>query len=331
MKWSNALALGFSCALFAPLARADDDAQSLLARGIERRTQRRDAEALDLFRQAYALEPSLRARAQIGLAEQATGDWIAAETDLNAVVDAPSDPWVARNLPAIQTALDGVRSHLASISVSTNAPNATLWVDGVKRGNLPLESPARTPIGDVTLTVRAEGYEPFEERVALTPGAVLQQQVSLRTAASPPEPAAPPVPDSPAERPFEPVHSPAPTEPPPHASTRALSWGMLATGGVLAGGAVTAQVLAINNASIYNDDRRCLVGNLSRDEQCGSYKASAQSFYGVALVGYGFAAASVATGLVLMLKSAPPGPAHADRSGCGPSIGSWGVSCQGHF
>jgi hypothetical protein len=131
-------------------------------------------------------------------------------------------------------------------------------------------------------------------------------------------------------RPVEPL--PAPAQPDTRTTgNRALAFGLLVTGGVLAAGAVTAHVLAASNASIYNDDSRCLVANESRDQQCGTYRASAQTFYEVAIVGYGLAAASVATGLVFLLTSATPRSAHDGRTACGPSVGSLGVSCLGRF
>jgi hypothetical protein len=327
MKPWCALPFGASLVLCARLALADDDVTTLLARGIELRTERRDAEALALFRKAYALEPSPRALAQIGMAEQALGDWVAAGTDLDAVLDARSDPWVAQNLAAVHAAVDGVRQHLGSILVRTTAPNATLWIDGKSRGRLPLPSPVRAPVGDVTIAVRAEGYESFEERVVLTAGATWDQWVALRPMSDAP-PAAP-VPH------VVPGAQNAGTMPLPAAQARPaggeLGWALVVTGGVLAAGGATAHALAASNASIYNDDGRCLTGALSRDERCGSYKATAQTLFGVAVVSYGLAAASGATGLVMLLTSGRSKAGRGSGTACGPTAGFWGLSCQGRF
>jgi hypothetical protein len=328
MKWGHALALGSSLCMVAHPALAGDDVQGLLARGLELRAERHDAEALAVFRQAYELEPSPRARAQIGMAEQALGDWVAAELDLEAVLAASSDPWVARNLAALRAADEGVKRHLAWIRVRANAPNGTLWIDGRQCGNLPLESPVRTQIGEVTVVVRADGYEPFEERVSLTAGAQWDQWVALRAIPAP-SVAAPAVPAAPVAEQGVGAVPPAPEVRP--GDHRTVAWSLVVTGGVLAGGAVVAHVLASADASIYNDDSRCLVGSLSRDEQCGHYKATAQTLMGVAAVGYGVSAAAVGAGVVLLLTSARSGSSHASASACAPGIGFWGLSCEGRF
>ena len=79
----------------APPARADEppDSEALIAHGLELRRQHEDASALADFRRAYALQPTPRCRAQIGLAEQSLGQWLPAETDLRAALSAADDPW----------------------------------------------------------------------------------------------------------------------------------------------------------------------------------------------------------------------------------------------
>src|SRR6185436_3015534 len=110
------IALGMST-LSAP-ARADavDD---YVERGIQKRRQREDAEALDLFRRAYEMRPTAKVRVQIALAEQALGRWIDAETDLEEALKTQSDPWIDRNRDKFQMALDEIREHLGWVEVES--------------------------------------------------------------------------------------------------------------------------------------------------------------------------------------------------------------------
>src|SRR5262245_11508772 len=98
-----ATAIAIACAL-APSA-GDESAESLLKLGIELRRLDQNAEALALFERAYAREPTPRALAQIGLAHQALGNWIAAERAVARAVGERDDPWIAKNRDPLETAL----------------------------------------------------------------------------------------------------------------------------------------------------------------------------------------------------------------------------------
>src|SRR5262245_3668291 len=64
------------------------DAEKLMSSGIALRRDHKNAEALDLYRQAWALAPSPRVQAHMGLAEQALGQWLEAERDIRAALGA---------------------------------------------------------------------------------------------------------------------------------------------------------------------------------------------------------------------------------------------------
>ncbi|HEX4352161.1 MAG TPA: tetratricopeptide repeat protein, partial [Polyangiales bacterium] len=81
MIWGRAFAIVSLLLLARPL-RAEDSADALISQGVALRKQGKNAEALVDFQRAYQISPSPRAQAQIALAEQALGDWIAAEDGL---------------------------------------------------------------------------------------------------------------------------------------------------------------------------------------------------------------------------------------------------------
>jgi len=76
-------------------AVASDNAEILIRKGVELRRRGRDSDASALFRQAYELSHTPRAAAQLGLCEQALGQWLEAEGHLSEALLAESDPWIA--------------------------------------------------------------------------------------------------------------------------------------------------------------------------------------------------------------------------------------------
>ena len=119
------------------LAAPDDaEAEALISRGIDLREHGKDDEALAVFKKALAKSPSPRARAQVALAEQALGLWVAAENDLVLALAADSDAWIAKNRGALEGALAVVRRHIGSLEVR-GTDGAEVMLDGVRLGVLP--------------------------------------------------------------------------------------------------------------------------------------------------------------------------------------------------
>lgn len=234
---------------------ADDKPADIVERGIELRTQNKDDEALALFRRAYAMAPEPRTRAQIGLAEQALGQWVAAEADLEAALASKSsDPWIAKNAHAIEGALTTIRSHLGSIEARTNAePGAAdLLIDGATIGKLPLAKPARATLGTHRLEVKAPGYASSARTVEITAaGAVLRENFELVREAPPNNGAV--AGGKAGEGP-----SPGPViVSNPGATQRTLGWVMLGVG--LGVGAFAGISFALHDGQVraYNDDASC--------------------------------------------------------------------------
>src|SRR6185295_1879926 len=132
-----------------------DDADGYIAKGIEARERGRDAEALGLFKKAFAIAPTPRARAQVALAEQALGMWADAERDLTAALATAGDAWIAKNRVALDGALATIRRHLGDLEV--RGPDAAeVYLDGLRLGTTP--GPFRVEAGRRTLEVRARGF-----------------------------------------------------------------------------------------------------------------------------------------------------------------------------
>src|SRR6478609_9850715 len=133
-------------------ALADEPVAKLVSRGLELRRERRDAEALALFQNAFATSASPMILAQIALAEQALGRWLPAEQDLNAAL-ATHDGWVDTNRSALERALAVIQSHLSWLAVTSNVESAQLWLDEHNLGAV-RAAPWRVTAGAHELSLR---------------------------------------------------------------------------------------------------------------------------------------------------------------------------------
>lgn len=189
------------------------DATHLTKEGLALRRQRRDAEALDRFRRAYALDPTARTLAQVALAEQALGQWVQAESDLRAALAYAGEPWIAVHRQELDAGLADIRKHLGGLEIVADVAGAEAWVNGRPAGVLPLAGPVPVEAGSVVVEVRANGYAPARRLTSVEAGEVARESVQLvpLVRPSPLESAPPPGPAP---------ESAAPTRPSPPSTRR---------------------------------------------------------------------------------------------------------------
>jgi hypothetical protein len=296
-----------------PAVSVDDRLQ----RGVELRKQGRDAEALEEFRAAYKNDKSLRIRAQIAVAEQALGHWLEAERGLVLVLAATDDPWIDERRKALEEALDRVRSHLGWLIAESNVGGAELRVDGVKVALLPTAEPVRIVAGTHTLEVTAEGTTPVRRTVDVRGNGRLREAFEL-TVSGPPAKAS--------------VDTPLTADKPKAAHSLSLSTGTVVAAsamGVLIATGTAALIVREINVAHYNDASQCVVGDLSREERCGSYRDAANTAEYVAIGAFaGATLAGIGAGIFFandVMKSRRETAALR----CGPL--GWGVVCAGVF
>lgn len=175
-------------ALLLTLASAPTWAQTSLnaqiSRGVALRRQGRDAAALEVFQSAWRSSRAPRALAQVALAEQALGRWVAAEAHLVEALAAGRDPWVRSRLPILQSALAEIRRHVGRLDVVGEPSGAEVVIDGAVVGRLPLSSMLRVPTGSLTFTVRSEGYFPVTRTVQVDSRYPLREPVRLAPVAA---------------------------------------------------------------------------------------------------------------------------------------------------
>jgi serine/threonine-protein kinase len=190
MRRGALLGIAFLASCPSTSARAQDtDADAFIRKGLELRRLRHDAEALEAFRRAYALKATPRALAQIALAEQALGDWVDAEADLDAALQSSGDVWIAPHRSALLEGLATIRSHLGWVEITADAPGTRAWVNGAPVGALPLPRPVRVEAGSVVIELRADGFVPVRRVAFVEPGGSAREAVRLVPLA--PEPAPP--------------------------------------------------------------------------------------------------------------------------------------------
>lgn len=171
-------------------ARADRGAE-LLERGLDLREQGRDAEALPLFEEAYRLSPTPRALAQIGLVQQALGEWVEAERRLVAALEATSDGWIRRHRKPLSEALAAVRERLGNLQVLGTPAGAEVRFGGRVIGTLPMAVSVRVVAQRGPIVVVAPRHLEMARTVEVKPGGTVVERVALE-----PEPDTPPARDS---------------------------------------------------------------------------------------------------------------------------------------
>lgn len=285
----------------APCPKSTDD---LPIESIERAVQRanqlrredKDEEALRILRATYCQSSSPKVRAQMGLTEQALGRWVAAHDHLLQALAGRADPWVEKNENVLRQSVSAIEEHLGTLSVESNIDEAEIQLDGVAFGTAPLRRKLM-PIGIFQLEVRARGFLSATRTVQVRTAEDHRETVQLEPTTS-------------GQLPSGNESSPSPEPPQPKmqaaghstdSGQRVAQWSLFVGGTVLAIEGVIAQVVAQQRAAVYNDDSRCVWGNLSRNERCGAYRKDAQLARAVAIISYGLGGAALAGGIYFTL------------------------------
>lgn len=317
----------------APAADAPADAEALIAKGVALRHEGKDAEALKVFRRAYDQTPSARARAQMGLAEQALGMWVEAERDLVAALADPSDAWVRQYKDPLQSSLTAVKARLGSLEIVVNVPKADVLVDGANVGTVP--GPAlRVVAGSRTVLVRADAHHPISRTVVVPGGGVARETFEL--APLPPPDAT----SAEGGARAEPAAG-AGGEGAPATSQRTLGWALVGGGAlVLVGGGVAqvVQQIAVRDYNDYGNQTCPGAASPTQPPPCDSLLAKANRWQTVAIVGFATGGALAIAGTILLVTapraaSSSPPPRTATACNGVPTTNGFGAAfvCEGRF
>jgi hypothetical protein len=176
------------------------------------------AVALDIYREAYALFPTPRGTAQLGLCEEQLGELGPAESHIDEALKQRKDPWIRQKQKDLRAALKRIQKQAGTLNISGTPDGSEILVNGRLIGSLPLAAPVRVATGTVKVHARKKGYTPVEQMVDVSARGSRQVLVTLSEAPPPsvvpmpfpaPEPvAAAPVPvvAPPVQQPIEPKH-----------------------------------------------------------------------------------------------------------------------------
>jgi hypothetical protein len=307
-------------------AHAQADDETLLRQGVEFRKQGKNEDALAAFQRAYELRPSKRAMAQVALAEQALGHWARAEAGLTQVLAGAGDSWIERHRAPLMAALETIRDHLGTIEIACNVHGAPIAVNAELVGPSPLSAPLRVVAGIVQVEVHPDGMDAVRREFEVPARSTIRAEIIVL-------PAAPPGPEQ-ASTLRAAVGQQAPGQQPPSEihtrrtlRLRRAGWGLLgaAAVGLIVGG--SAHFVRQARAVDYNDDARCFYGDETRDARCGSDRSAVQTAQAVAITGYAVAAAALAAGATLLLKTRSDKQSEAVRLAAHVSAQAAGVSC----
>ncbi|MFK7986347.1 MAG: hypothetical protein AB8I08_09975 [Sandaracinaceae bacterium] len=309
------------------------EARALIERGLAHRERQEDREALAAFRAAFDLGGSREARAQMALAEQALGDWLAAEADLAASLVGP-DAWIDPRRAVLEQELEGIRARLGRLEVLGGEPGAELELDGRSLGTLPQASPAFVLPGRARLSVMLDGYDPVVRTVEVQLGQLTRETIVMVPEAEP-ESVSQPISQPPSQPISAPLPDPPPSPSPPPLTADggpfvALGIASLVVGGLALGAGVGMLVWREDRAGVWNDDV-CLGTDPTRTrmENCGSVLDDIRLAEALGGTGLALGGALLGLGIVFLLMDDSP----SDRTsiGCGAGPGELGVSCGGVF
>lgn len=190
-------------------------------RAAEERLAGHGLEAFNRVTALLARCPSPRVRVQVALAEQSLRRWQDAYLHLREAM-ASTDPWIVAHREPLSRALSEVTAHMPLLAPRTNVPGATLRVNGLAVGTLPLATPFVLVRGAATLEIEAPGYLPVRRAVTVGFDESFQELLTLE-----PAPVTPVTPLG-----VVPAPPPRPAGTPP---LRVVGWVTVGLGAVLAG------------------------------------------------------------------------------------------------
>jgi hypothetical protein len=331
-----------------------DDSDELIRQGVECRRKRDDACGLRFFRQAYDKAHTPRALAQMGLAEQALGKWVAASEHLREALAVRGDPWIEKNRAVLTDSAGHVADHVGFVEIFGGSSGAEVRVDGAARGTLPLARSLATTTGTVaidlamagrlpirrTTTVRAgeTTREAFDELPVDSSGGVAGGSHDDKAIARRVEPVADKPPASQgsgAEGQGAPADSGRPTGSQPGTADRAthassLRWPLVIGTSVAALGTLIFATVEYSKWSGNVDSYNVMKCADKGGDPCNMYLNDGRHQKTLMYVGYGAAGALAVTSVVLFFALDESAAAN-HQVACLPTPGSGGVSCAFRF
>lgn len=315
------LALAIPASVHADEPSATTRAAALLQQGVQKRAEGNDEAALQLFRQADALDSTAKSKAQLGLAEQSLGMWVEAERHLRAALSAVSDAWIEKNRSALEGSLTRIGAELGWIELVGAPLGAAIFIDGQSIGKSPLDAPARASAGTRLLEVKAVGYEPYARRVVVRSGETSRERaVALKLHVS----------QTPG---VSSKNDPRFIDVPGASPLRTVGWITFGTGVAAALFGGTSLIVRQNYVDAYNEDERC-PGTAAVDQpaSCQSQQGSVSRWTALSAASLIAGGALTAGGLALVFAApSTHTKVQVARTELRCAVAGVVISCAGRF
>jgi hypothetical protein len=338
---------------------AADDGDDLIKQGIECRRKRDDACGLRFFEKAYDEGHSPRALAQMALAEQALGKWVAASEHLRQALAIRGDAWIDKNRAILNDSAARVATHVGFIEIFGGSPGAEVRVDGTPRGTLPLPRPLAMTTGTVAIDLVMMGRLPIRRTTSVQAGETTREafdelpvESTGRAAGGAPDDRATVrrreaiVDRSPASssRDSDPTQEATGTEPPTVGETApedreppapSARWPLVIGTAALSAGALILATVEYGkwSGNVDSFNRMACDPRLSSrgSAECASLYDGAETEKTLMYVGFVAAGALAATSVVLYFALDRPATAANHQVACLPAVSAPGLSCLLHF
>ncbi|WP_437931601.1 PEGA domain-containing protein [Sorangium sp. So ce291] len=156
-----------------------EEARARFERGIALRDQERWAEALAEFQASRSLFMTLNGTTNAAACLIRLERYVDALELYESALRDFSERLKGEEKRDILLVVKLLHNAVGTIRIVGGEPGATVQLDGVSRGELPLEAPLRVPRGPHALRVVKAGYQPFEQRLDVGGGAAVQVKARL--------------------------------------------------------------------------------------------------------------------------------------------------------
>ncbi|WP_438031097.1 PEGA domain-containing protein [Sorangium sp. So ce233] len=159
--------------------RRREDARAHFQRGIALRDQERWAEALAEFQTSRSLFMTLNGTTNAAACLIQLERYLEAIELYESALHDFSGRLKGEDRRDILLVVKLLYNAVGAIGIAGAEPGATVLIDGVPRGELPLGAPLRVPRGPHTVRVVKAGYQPFEQRLDVDGGETVQVTARL--------------------------------------------------------------------------------------------------------------------------------------------------------
>ena len=138
------------------------------------------AGALAEFKHAYLLSTDPRLLFNMAICEKELHHYARMRSVLEQYLHEGAKVATQDSLSAAQDALTAIKPLVAEVTLHVNEAGAEVSIDGEVVGTTPLAGPVPIDLGTHEVTVKKEGFEPFEDRIETAGGAAASLSVSLK-------------------------------------------------------------------------------------------------------------------------------------------------------